>query len=706
GTSTLVVTSSTRTTGTQEYAIYYGQSKVAVANSRSITTVANEVSIVGASDNTTVMEYAYDGVGHLLGATGSGESWTYAIGYEYVGGDLVGTPVLGVSGTTHSMQTMTYDTVYGQAKVTETVSDGTTTNRDGSVVQVTSTSENTYDGFGLLIGVESDSVSIGTVVGYTSDENGNDIGTTVVAYTTATSMSTQAIYYGKAAVLTQVSDSRTENSYDAGWSESHMNTTYFNDLYGRVTGAVGSGTTESESYGYEYYDESITTTPPVIVMSNSTGTIDQTYTVRYGQAKVWESDTMVSTTNADGSRVESYTTVEYSYDDFGYLIGAVGSGQSWSDGYGYVYYSADMTSSIGPDIISETTATITQEFEVIWGQAKVLWSRNESYSVTGSFDSHGGIVGDSAVMGVTATGGVISSSTSDVTTTNEYDMNTGLQTGAESAGTSVGLSWGWEDDAAGVLVVSSTSYGSSQQEYAMYYGGAKVLESTSDSTSVNRDGSWSRSDMTTVSRYDADNGYLIEMTGSGNTYGGDIWGGDQPTSSGTVAQVYEVKYGAGRLLESISDMVTTNWDGSTVSSHSSTYYENDAVGRLIHATGSSYSTSNDGWGNITESEQSPIYAIYYGQAKVVESASTSTTENVDGTEATSNMTTWTYYDAYGHVMSGYGEGSSHSMAVGYEYVDENLITDYTITWLSESSSDITQTFVVTGGLLKILSSHS
>ncbi|MFC1668742.1 hypothetical protein ACFL1T_05130, partial [Chlamydiota bacterium] len=137
-----------------------------------------------------------------------------------------------------------------------------------------------------------------------------------------------------------------------------------------------------------------------------------------------------------------------------------------------------------------------------------------------------------------------------------------------------------------------------------------------------------------------------------------------------------------------------------------TEYENNYFGFLIGADGTSTSFSNDGWGNITESVSDQIYAIYYAQAKVVRSDSQSITTNVDTSTAVSNITTTTYYDQYGFVLSGEGHGETSSTAVGYQYVDQYLVTDGTITWLSHTDGTVSQRFTVIDGQLKILKNET
>ncbi|MFC1668733.1 hypothetical protein ACFL1T_05075, partial [Chlamydiota bacterium] len=559
---TLTVVSETTSTIDQTFTVHTASGKTvlqeAVTESHTINADASE------AGSTLTVTYGYNPAnGLVVSATGEGTSWSTSKGYDYLDDTMTeGAASIEVVGTSEGTINQTYAVVLGKNVVIETVNDSTTTNVDNSTVQATATVNYSYNSVGFVTGATGSSESEGVTWGLTYDGGVSTLGITATTETT-TDTQVYQLYYGSAKVIYQKSVSTTENidGSQAG-SVTDMNNVY--DKVGHLMEATGSGQSWSNSVGYIHYDATATTPDTTTtVVSESTGTITQTYTVGYGKARIIESISEVSTINNDGSIAYSEMTTTYGYGEFGLLISAHGSGYSTSNGYGYEYISEDGTGTIGPSIMNTTTANIDQSYAVIYGSAKVLdshsishtenadgtysdtdmnttysytwnglvdgatgdgttstfsvgyiyvdengadiggtgvisqtvgtidqtytvifgqaklWqSDNYSYSVTGSFDP---ITGD-----VVST---ISTSESDVTTIYSYNINNGLLQDAVGDGTSTGLSWGWEDEAGGVLVVSTTSMGSSHQRYEIFFGGAKVIESTSDSTSVNRDGS-------------------------------------------------------------------------------------------------------------------------------------------------------------------------------------------------------------------------
>ncbi|MFC1668229.1 hypothetical protein ACFL1T_02445, partial [Chlamydiota bacterium] len=485
------------------------------------------------------------------------------------------------------------------------------------------------------------------------------------------------LYYGSAKVIYQKSVSTTENidGSESG-STTDMNNVY--DKVGHLMEATGSGTSWSNSIGYIHYDGTATTPDTTTtIVSESTGTITQTYTVGYGKARIVESISEVSTTNNDGSIAYSEMTTTYEYGEFGLLISAHGSGYSTSNGYGYEYISEDGTGTIGPSIMNTTTANIDQSYAVIYGSAKVL----DSHSISHTENADG------------------TYSDTDMNTTYSYTWN-GLVDGATGDGTTSTFSVGYTDDSLTTTAVISQSESTISQSYTVIVGQVKVWKSESDTTTTNVDESWSRNVFTTTNTYTL-TGLLQESSGVGTMYSGDEFG---QTTLGSATQEFEIRMGQARIIRSTSDTTTTGWDGSSVSAHSDVTYENSYYGNLIGADGTSSSISNDGWGNLTESTQTQTYAIYYGSAKVVRTDSTSTATNNDTSWSQTDMTVTNYYDSVGRITGATGTGTTQGIATGY--IDDSSFDESNIMVTATTEGTIAQTYSLYYGSVKLKNSHS
>src|SRR3989338_2588875 len=302
-------------------------------------------------------------------------------------------------------------------------------------------------------------------------------------------------------------NSNTEN-LDGSTQEQNVSVNYSYDNVGRLTGAAGSGSfTADDGYG-----------------NKTTGTIDQSYDVVIGQAKMAESTTNSNTENLDGSTQEQNVSVDYSYDNVGRLTGAAGSGSfTADDGYG-----------------NKTTGTIDQSYDVVIGQAKMAESTTNSN--TENLDG--------------------STQEQNVSVDYSYD-NVGRLTGADGSGSFTA------DDGYG-----NKTTGNIDQSYDVVIGQAKMAESTTNSNTANLDGSTQQQNVSVDYSYD-NVGRLTGADGSGSFTADDGYGNK---TTGNIDQSYDVVIGQAKMAESTTNSNTANLDGSTQEQNVSVDYSYDNVG--------------------------------------------------------------------------------------------------------------------------------
>ena len=136
------------------------------------------------------------------------------------------------------------------------------------------------------------------------------------------------------------------------------------------------------------------------------------------------------------------------------------------------------------------------------------------------------------------------------------------------------------------------------------------------------------------------------------------------TKTTTTGQTYQLYAGKARAVLSQSASVTASFDGSSTTAQNSTAYTYLDNGRLNTATGTSHSTSDDGWGNITTRDTNNDYVVILGQAKVSSAHSTSSTVNCDGSSSLAVSDTAYQYDENG-VLSGSGSNGTTSSNDGF-----------------------------------------
>ncbi|HRY30320.1 MAG TPA: hypothetical protein P5079_09840, partial [Elusimicrobiota bacterium] len=127
---------------------------------------------------------------------------------------------------------------------------------------------------------------------------------------------------------------------------------------------------------------------------------------------------------------------------------------------------------------------------------------------------------------------------------------------------------------------------------------------------------------------------------------------------GNTQQSYGVFNGQMRLLNQTSSSSTVSPDGTTSTSHSTTIYIYNALGRLVGATSEGVSTTTDVWETATTSTSSQLMTAIQGEMKAILSVSDQFTENLD-TSSNRTLTATTYtYDDTGKGLYGIGVGKS------------------------------------------------
>jgi YD repeat-containing protein len=286
------------------------------------------------------------------------------------------------------------------------------------------------------------------------------------------------IVNGQAKMLESFSDTATEkldaNGQVLESSRQILTVRYTYDDDGRLTAAVGWGTTESSSNGLVWTTNPNGTMRLVTDNSRSRGTLQQSYIIVNGQAKLLESYTDTTTERLDSNGRVSETsrqrlTVRYQYDADGRLTGASGSGVMdsssnalvWStDPGGNLYLVADNSQSHG---------IIRQSYIIVNGQAKLL----DAFS-------------DTTTEKLDGNGQVVESSRQVLTVRYTYDQD-GRLTAASGTGTtesgSSALVWTTDPDGSMHLAPdNSRSRGIIRQTYVVVNGQAKLLVSYSDTT--------------------------------------------------------------------------------------------------------------------------------------------------------------------------------------------------------------------------------
>ncbi|HNI56498.1 MAG TPA: hypothetical protein PKZ00_02845, partial [Elusimicrobiota bacterium] len=166
-------------------------------------------------------------------------------------------------------------------------------------------------------------------------------------------------------------------------TEQSIVTEYTYDSAGRMTGASSQGETYTLVRGW-----SDTTVPPdgvndeVLKVGETIGTFQQTFLIIKGNAKVWETVSTNETMNINGSQNIGDMTTTYSYNQNGLVTGAVGRGHSQNIDVGWTDTDVPPDGEVDELIVTgQNQSTITQEFRVINGQAKVYRTVTDTLSV-------------------------------------------------------------------------------------------------------------------------------------------------------------------------------------------------------------------------------------------------------------------------------------------------------------------------------------
>jgi hypothetical protein len=310
--------------------------------------------------------------------------------------------------------------------------------------------------------------------------------------------------------------------------------------------------------------------------------------------------------DTDGSWTRKSITTEFIYNALGELVAASGFGIGLAND-GFDNY---------------TASDIIQEYQIILGQAKVTTTINRSFSSSlferGSFEN--------PIVGLDGTW-----NRTEIRSTAVYDGMGHLQF---MLGSGVGLAFDGFNYTASVI---EQTY---DQELLRRTGLQKVLSTytrsfTSNGSGEGRfeeplrnpDGSWSRQENWVDNIYNAD-GILQSTSGRGTFFSDDGFGN---RTTGTNLITYEIFEGEASVLQTITDSQTINLDGSTSSQHLEVTNDyDDQTHRLLSATGTGSSLSNDGFGNFNRSLIDQTYAVVRGQARVTRVVTRSFTSNAAG----------------------------------------------------------------------------
>jgi hypothetical protein len=409
------------------YRVIVGQAQVvkSVTTSYSATVmngVLTKITDTGAhgySRSVTTVDYSFNEKGQLMGATGSttgdqnSEVWTDTNRNEIVdAGEMVDQP------TTFSVEN-TYRVIVGQAQVVKSVTTSyAATVANGVFAKITDTGAHGYsrnvttvnysfNEKGQLLG------AVGSTVGEQNSEvwtdtNRNDVvdaGEMVDQPTTFSVENTYRVIVGQAQVVKSVTTSyaatvsngvftKITDTGAHGYSRSVTTVNYSFNEKGQLVGAVGSTVGEQNSEVWTDTDRDNVVDPGEMVDQPTTFTMGNTYAVIVGQAQVVKSVTTsyaatvasgvftkITDTGAHGYS-RSVTTVNYSFNDKGQLVKAVGSTTGDQNSEVWTDLNRNEVVDAGEMVDQPTTFNVENTYRVIVGQAQVVKSVTTSYAAT------------------------------------------------------------------------------------------------------------------------------------------------------------------------------------------------------------------------------------------------------------------------------------------------------------------------------------
>jgi hypothetical protein len=513
-----------------EYRILQGQAMVVRSDTHSVAVAGAATTVTD-----TRMNYQYNALGVLIGATGSTQGTTTTL--------VKNEPDGGSGGLVSQTSTFTTSNVYrisqGQAVVlrsithTVAVAGTTTTTTD-------SWTTNTYDRDGLLTGTTggSSGASATTVWNDVDMDGVQDGGEMVVQTGTFSSQNTYRVLQGQSVVTASTTHTESVAGTTSTVTDSWM--TYRYDNQGMLIGADGASSGSSKTEVWNDADQDRQIDAGEIVLQTQTFSARNTYRVVQGQAVVYESFTHTESV-FDNTTTVTDGWVRYQYNAQGILWGATGGATSratkpvWND--------ANQNGTIDPGerVTETTTTTTTNTYRIVQGQA-VVWEAR-SHTVTGS--------------GLTTT-------VSDNWVRYQYNAQ-GLLVGASGGGSGTTSTTVWNDrDRDGVMdageLTSNTSTFTSASTYRILQGQAVVSRSTTHTVEV-VGGTTTEVDNWMEFRYDA-RGMLIGATGgasgrrywsssytsswseSGSTTSGDIVRSFTSVTTSTTNSYYEMRWTA------------------------------------------------------------------------------------------------------------------------------------------------------------------
>ncbi|MBI2916328.1 MAG: hypothetical protein HYY07_05665, partial [Elusimicrobia bacterium] len=383
-------------------------------------------------------------------------------------------------------------------------------------------------------------------------------------------------------------DLKMDRSDTVGFgTHQEVTVTYDYDATGLLIAARGQGTFRSDD-GFG---------------NISTGVIQQTYQILKGQAKMTSTVTDTHGMNLDGSVSDQKMTVNYKYDENNLkLVSANGMGA--------------LTSNDGFGNISKGTITQTYDAALIQKFGRALLTK--TVTVTDGYHDENGNVLPGNLDG--------SSNHQEMTVEYGYNEKGRLDSASGSGFTN-------SDDGFG-----NTSKGTITQTYDKKlierFGKALLVETKTQTDNTrfedtNMDGSSQIQEMVVTYGYDA-RGRMVSASGKGTVTTDDGFGN---VSQGQITQTYFILKGQAKLLSSKTVSDAVNLDGSTSHQDMTTGYTYSTNGKLTASLGAGMSRSDDGFGNVTNSNITQEFKIVNGQAKLAKSVTSSKTINLDGSKS-------------------------------------------------------------------------
>jgi hypothetical protein len=289
---------------------------------------------------------------------------------------------------------------------------------------------------------------------------------------------------------------------------------------------------------------------------------------------------------------------------------------------------------------------------------------------------------------------------SESTILNTYNPLTTKQIGV------IGASTSRSDDGFGNITIGN-SFQIYDLDILAKTGQARVKTNHTISVTTNKDGSTSEQDVTVTNTHDDFSALLVGVAGSGTLKSYDGYKG---YTVGTIAQTYSAeqieKTGQARVTKTVTTTRTANaayqvgpnLDGTWTEQTMTVDNTYDDLGHLTKTNGDGTSTSDDGFGNLTQSRIIQTYEIIANQSKMVRSDTRSSTIYKDGSTNEQSMAVINSYDENGRMMAAEGHGTFTSIdasrnttrGVITQTYDANLIRQ---TGLARVTKSVTESFV-------------